>query len=171
GFEHYRAVGLLYKSYLAQREFEKASHYFEKYAAISDTLNLEDKRVNVEKLLIGEEYRNREKIRELEENKRQSRNYIILLVLLAVLLFLGMLLYRFRNKLKRAELEKQLANAKQKELNTNLELKNKELIGKAMIEMHSTEIIEDVLNDLKEIRSEERRVGKECQSRRWTDES
>ncbi len=152
GFEQQRAVGFLYKGYIAKGEFEKAATYFEKYSAIGDTLNLEDKRVNVEKLLIGEEYRNKEKIRELEESKRESRNYIILLGLLALLLFLGMLLYRFRNKLKRAELEKQLANAKQKELNTNLELKNKELIGKAMIEMHRTEIIEDILNDLKEIK-------------------
>ncbi|OAD90917.1 hypothetical protein A7A78_13275 [Aequorivita soesokkakensis] len=152
GFEQQRAIGLLYKGYIAKGEFENASNYFEKYSAIGDTLNLEDKRVNLEKLLIGEEYRNKEKIHALEESKRQSRNYIILLGLLAILLVLGMLLYRFRNKLKRAELEKQLATAKQKELNTNLELKNKELIGKAMIEMHRTEIIEDILNDLKEIK-------------------
>jgi len=152
GFEQQRATGLLYKSYIAKGEFEKASNYFEKYSAIGDTLNLEDKRVNLEKLLIAEEYRNKEKIRELEESKKQSRNYIILLGLLAVLLILGMLLYRFRNKLKRAELEKQLSTAKQKELNTNLELKNKELIGKAMVEMHRTEIIEDILKDLKEIK-------------------
>lgn len=152
GFEQYRAVGLLYKSYLAQGKFEKASTYFEKYTAISDTINLEDKRVNVEKLLIGEEYRNREKIRELEESKRQSRNYIVLLLLLAILLALGLLLYRFRNKLKRANLEKQLVLAKEKELNTNLQLKNKELIGKAMVEMHRTEIIEDILKDLKKVK-------------------
>lgn len=152
GFEQQRAVGLLYKGYIQKKEFEKAATYFEQYSKISDTLNLEDKRVNLEKLLVGEEYRNREKIRELEASKRQSRNYIILLVLVAILLFLAMLLFRFRNKLKHSELEKQLATAKQKELNTNLELKNKELIGKAMIEMHRTEIIEDILNDLKEVK-------------------
>ncbi len=151
-FEQQRAVALLYKTYLAKGEFEKAAQYFEKYAAITDTLNLEDKRVNVEKLLIAEEYRNKEKIRELEDSKRQSRNYIILLMLLAVLLVLGFFLYRFRNKLKRANLEKQLALAKEKELNSNLQLKNKELIGKAMIEMHRTEIIDDILQDLKKVK-------------------
>lgn len=152
GFDQYRAVGLLYKSYLETNQFEKASNYFEKYLAISDTLNLEDKRVNVEKLLIEEAYRSKEKIRELEESKRRSNNYILFLGLLAVLLFLGSLSYRYHNKLKRAKLEKQLVTAKQKELNTNLQLKNKELIGKAMIEMHRTEIIEDILRDLKEIK-------------------
>src|SRR5690606_24151285 len=67
GFEQQRAVGLLYKGYIAKGEFEKASNYFEKYSAIGDTLNLEDKRVNLEKLLIAEEYRNKEKIHALEE--------------------------------------------------------------------------------------------------------
>lgn len=162
GFEQQRAVGLLYKGYIAKGEFENAANYFEKYSAIGDSINLEDKRVNLEKILIGEEYRNKEKIHALEESKKQSRNYIILLALLTVLLFLGMLLYRFRNKLKRAELERQLATAKQKELNTNLELKNKELIGKAMVEMHRTEIIEDILNDLKEIKL--KAVKKETQT-------
>ncbi len=161
-FEQQRSVGLLYKGYLGLNEFQKATDYFEKYIAIGDTLNLEDKRVNVEKLLIAEEFRNKEKIRELEDSKRQSRNYIILLGLIAGLLFLGMLLYRYRNKLKRAELEKQLANAKQKELNIDLELRNKELIGKAMVEMHRTEIIEDILNDLKEIKL--KAVKKETQN-------
>ncbi len=161
-FEHQRAVKLLYKSYLTNNDFEAASRYFEKYTVISDTLNLEDKRVNVEKLLIGEEYRNKEKIRELEESKQHSRNYIILLVLLAILLFLGILLVKFRNKLKRAKLEKQLVTAKQLELNANLQLKNKELIGKAMIEMHRTEIIEDILNDLKKIKL--KAVKKETQN-------
>lgn len=162
GFEQYKAVGLLYKSYITNNDYKKASDYFEKYLAISDSLNLEDKRVNVERLLIQEEYRNKEKIRELEESKRRSNNYIVFLGLLALLLFLGILLYRYHNKLKRTELEKQLATAKQKELNINLQLKNKELIGKAMIEMHRTEIIEDILKDLKEVKL--KAVKKETQS-------
>lgn len=151
-FQQQRAVRLLYRSYIANGQFEKASNYFEKYIVISDSLNLEDKRVNVERLLIEEEYRNRDKIRELEQSKQQSRNYIILLVLLAVLLFLGILLLRFRNKLKQTKLEKQLIMAKEEELQAKLQLKNKELIGKAMIEVHRTEIIEDVLKDLKKVK-------------------
>lgn len=162
GFEQYKAVGLLYKAYITNNDYKKASNYFEKYLTISDSLNLEDKRVNVERLLIQEEYRNKEKIRKLEESKRRSNNYILFLALLAVLLFLVILLYRYHNKLKRTELEKQLVTAKQKELNANLELKNKELIGKAMVEMHRTEIIEDILNDLREIKL--KAVKKETQS-------
>jgi len=151
-FEHQRAVGLLYRSYLAKDEFKEAATYFEKYNSIVDTLNLEDKRINVEKLLIAEKYRAEKRFRELAEGKKRARNYIILLGLLAVLLFCGLLLIRFRNKLKNAELEKQLVTAKQKELNSNLQLKNKELIGKAMVEIHRTEIIEEILQDLKEVK-------------------
>ncbi|OAB79694.1 tetratricopeptide repeat protein [Cochleicola gelatinilyticus] len=160
-FEHERSVGLLYKALLNIDRYEDASVYFEKYNTIRDTLNLEDKRVNLEKLLIEEEYKAKEKLQSLEEAKKRSKYYIILLSLLAVLLFLGMLLIRFRNKLKRSELEKQLVQAKQKELDTNLELKNKELIGKAMIEIHRTEIIEEILTDLKDIKR--KAVKKETQ--------
>lgn len=161
-FEQLRAVKILYQSYLDDSQYRNAAPYFEKYATIIDSINLEDKKVNVEKLLIAEEYRSLEKIRKLEESKRQSRNYIILLILVSIVLFLGILLLRFRNKLKHTELEKQLARAKQNELNINLELKNKELIGKAMIEMHRTEIIEDILKDLKEVKL--KAVKKETQT-------
>lgn len=152
GFEHYRAVGNLYKSYVEDGDYKLASNYFEKYLTISDSLNLADKRVNVQKLLIGEEYRHKQKIHQLEQSKRRANNYMLFLGLFALLLILGWVLYRYHNKLKRTELEKQLATAKQLELNSNLELKNKELIGKAMVELHRAEIIEDILMDLKNLK-------------------
>ncbi|WP_432412758.1 tetratricopeptide repeat protein [Rasiella sp. SM2506] len=151
-FEQQYAVGLVYKSLLKKGAYEEAATYFEKYNQIRDSIDLEDKRVNVERVLIEEKYRNQEKIRELEEGKKRFRNYMILLGLLGALVLLGALLLRFRAKLKNTELEKQLATAKQRELNTALELKNKELIGKAMVEIHRTEIIEDILTDLKSVR-------------------
>ncbi|MCT8338697.1 tetratricopeptide repeat protein [Flavobacteriaceae bacterium TK19130] len=151
-FQHQRATQLAYKSLLEQGAFEEAAIYFEEYATITDSLNLEDKRVKVERLLVEEEYRNREKIRQLEEAKKESRNYIILLALLAALLLLGIIVVRYRNKWQKVRLEKQLALAKQQELNANLELKNKELIGKAMVEMHRTEIVSEILQELKEVK-------------------
>lgn len=152
GLEQLQATKVLYRSYVENKQFEKAAGYFEKFLAITDSLNLEDKRVNVQRLLIEEEYRNQDKIRNLEHRESQAKLYSLILGLFAVMMILGSLSYRYRNKLRRSELEKQLATAKQKELNITLELKNKELVGKAMIEMHRTEIIEDILKDLKEVR-------------------
>lgn len=143
---------VLYTAYVDKKDFRKATDYFERYLAISDSLNIEDRRVNSQKIVLEEEYRNRDKIRELEEGKNRSNMYSFIIGLFALLLVLGAILYRYRNKLKRTELENQLVTSRQKELSTNLELKNKELIGKAMIEMHRAEIIEDILNDLKEVK-------------------
>ncbi|RDK83795.1 tetratricopeptide repeat protein [Marinirhabdus gelatinilytica] len=151
-FEQQDAVELVYKSLLEKGAYKEASTYFEKFNQIRDSLALEDKLVNVERVIIEEKYRNKDKIRELEEGKQRARNYMILLALLVALVILGALLLRYRAKLKNTILEKQLATAKQKELNTQLQLKNKELVGKAMIELHRTEIIEEILTDLKSVR-------------------
>ncbi|PVW17291.1 tetratricopeptide repeat protein [Marixanthomonas spongiae] len=151
-FENQAALQTLYKTYLKKDDFKNAAEYFQKYDAVRDSLNLEDKAANVEKIKVEQEYKNKEEIRDLRESKQRFRNYIIFLVLLAVLLLLGILLVRFRNKLRNTKLEKQLVEAKQKELDSNLQLKNKELIGKAMVEIHRTEIIEEILQDLKEVK-------------------
>lgn len=147
-----KASKVLYKAYIENKEFEKAANYFEKFTAISDSLNIEDRRINVQKIVLEEEYRTKDKIRKLEESKSRSNMYSVIFGLFALLLILAVLLYIYRTKLKRIELEKQLVTSKQKELHANLELKNKELIGKAMIELHHTEIIEDILKDLKEVK-------------------
>ncbi len=151
-FENQAALKTLYKNYLEKKDYKNAAEYFQKYDQVRDSLNIEEKTANVEKIKIEQEYKTKEEIRDLKEGKQRFRNYIILLILLAGLLLLGILLVRFRNKLRNTKLEKQLAIAKQKELDSNLQLKNKELIGKAMVEIHRTEIIEEILQDLKEVK-------------------
>ncbi len=160
-FENQRAVNLLYKAYLEKEDFKNASIYFEKYNSIRDTLNLEEKKVNVERLVLEQEFKSKEQIRLLKESKKRFQYYIFGLSLLALLLFLGILLLRNRNKLKRVKLENELIEARGKELDASLELKNKELIGKAMTEIHRTEIIEEILSDLKSIKR--KAVKKETQ--------
>lgn len=152
GLTQLKASEVLYKAYIKNEEYENAANYFEKFTAISDSLNIEDRKINVQKIVLEEEYRTKDKIRELEESKSRSNMYSIIFGLFALLLILGVVLYIYRAKLKRIELERQLVTLKQKELRANLELKNKELIGKAMIELHHTEIIEDILKDLKEVK-------------------
>lgn len=151
-FENQAALKTLYKNYLEKKDYKNAAEYFQKYDQVRDSLNIEEKTANVEKIKIEQEYKTKEEIRDLKEGKQRFRNYIILLILLAGLLLLGILLVRFRNKLRNTKLEKKLAIAKQKELDSNLQLKNKELIGKAMVEIHRTEIIEEILQDLKEVK-------------------
>lgn len=147
-----QAVEVLYKSYIKREDFERGSKALEKFLAISDSLNIEDRRINAQKTILEEEYRTKERMRELEVSKTRSNMYGIIFGLFALMLILGIFLYRYRNQLKRTELEKQLATLKQKQLSTNLELKNKELVGKAMVELHRAEIIEAILNELKTVK-------------------
>ncbi len=155
------SVELLYKSYKLDKNFEKATNYFDSYNRISDTINIEEKKVNVEKILIEEAYKSKEKIQILKEGKRRLKYYIFGLSLFVLLLILTILLVKYRTKLKNIQLEKELMLAKQKELDASLEIKNNELIGKAMTEIHRTEIIDEILLELKNVRR--KAVKKETQ--------
>ncbi len=147
-----QSMEVLYKSYLEMKDFEKATKTFEKFMDISDSLNLQERRINAQKIILEEEYRTKEKMRELRDSRIRANIYTLIFGLLALLLVLGILMYRYRNRFKRAELQRQLATIEQKEQSMNLELKNKELIGKAMVEMHRAEMIDDILKDLKAIK-------------------
>lgn len=155
------SVELLYNSYKLNKDFEKATIYFDSYNRISDTINIEEKKVNVEKILIEEAYKSKEKIQILKEGERRLKYYIFGLSLFVLLLILTILLVKYRTKLKNIQLEKELMLAKRKELDASLEIKNNELIGKAMTEIHRTEIIDEILLELKNVKR--KAVKKETQ--------
>ena len=151
-FRNQDATQTLYKSYIVNKDYKNASKYFELYDSIRDSMNVEEKAVNVERLKSEMEYWNKDKIRTLKENKKKLNYIIIGLILLSGLLILLVLLGKYRDRLSKVRLENKLSEAKRKELNTNLELKNNILIAKAMIEIRRTEIIHGILQDLKDIK-------------------
>lgn len=151
-FENKSAINNIYKSYLLKGDYKNAANYFETYDEIRDSLNIEMKAMNVEKLKLGQQYKENEELRQLKENRAQFKYYIIAFSLIIVLLILGMLLLRYKNKLKHAQLEKDLFESKKKELDANIELKNKELIAKSMMEIQRTEIVSQILDDLKQLK-------------------
>ncbi len=156
-----KSVELLYTSYKFNSEFEKATNYFDHFNRISDTINIEEKKVNVEKILIEEAHKTQDKIRSLKEGEQRLKYLIFGLSLFVLLLIVTILLVKYRNKLKNTQLENELILTKRKELNASLEIKNNELIGKAMTEIHRTEIIDEILLELKNIKR--KAVKKETQ--------
>jgi tetratricopeptide (TPR) repeat protein len=150
--ENLGTVKLLYNAYRLNKEFEKATVFFDSYNRISDSVNIEEKRLNVEKILIQESYKTLEKIQALKKDETLLRYLIYGLIFCVLLLTLAILLARNHTKLKNIQLEKALILANRKELNTSLDTKNNELIGKAMIEIHRTETIDKILEDLKNIK-------------------
>ncbi|MGX7666219.1 tetratricopeptide repeat protein [Flavobacterium pedocola] len=153
-FENKNALINIYKSYLLKGDYKNAASYFETYDEIRDSLNIEGKAMNVEKIKLEQEYKENEEVRLLKESKENFKYYIIGLSLVTVMLFLSILLIKYRNKLSKAQLEKDLSEAKQKELDANLELKNKELITHSMMEIQRTEIVEQIIDDLKELKTQ-----------------
>ena len=160
-FNNLNAVQTLYKSYLAAEGYKNAARYFNLYDEIRDSLNIEEKAVNVERLKLEQEYKTKNKIRALEDKQQEFYYLIVGLSLISGILILIIILIRYRTRLSKMRIEKQLNKAKRKELKANLELKNKELIGKAMSEIHRTEIIQEILTDLKYVKA--RATKKETQ--------
>ena len=161
-FKNQDAIHTLYKAYLIKEDYKNASKYFELYDAIRDSINVEEKAVNVERLKLELEYNTKDQIRTLIENKKKFGYIIVGLSLVSVLLILLIIIVRYKTRLSKVQLEKKLIEAKRKELNANLELKNSMLIAKAMTEIHRTEIIQSILEDLKEIKL--KAVKKETQN-------
>lgn len=151
-FENKNAVDNLYKSYLMKGDFKNAAAYFELHDEIRDSLNIEMKAMNVEKLKLEQQYKENEELRVLKESSQQFKYYLIGFGLVILMLVLGILLLRYRNKLTNAQLEKDLYESKQKELDANLELKNKELMTRSMMEIQRAEILDQILDELKQLK-------------------
>ncbi len=151
-FKKQNVVRILYKTYLNKKDYQNASKYFELYDAIRDSINVEEKAVNVERLKLEQEYKTKKQIALLKEKKRKFRYIIIGLSLVSGLLILIIILVKYKNKLSKVQLEKELVEAKRQELLAKLELKNRSLISKAMTEIHRTEIIQSIINDLKRVK-------------------
>lgn len=151
-FLNQNTASILYKAHINIEDYKKAVYYFEKYNNIRDSLNVEEKAVNVERLKLEQEYKTRSKIQSLNEEKKRFKYYVIGLILVIGILILLILLIKYRNRIIKNRLEKTILKARQQELKQNLDAKNKVLIGKAMTEMHRTDIIKDILKDLKQIK-------------------
>jgi len=152
GFDMQNLTRVLYLAYLAEKDYKNAAAYFKRYDLVRDSINVESKAVNVERLKLELEYQTKEQIRALKEERKTFKYFVIGLSLIASLLFLLVLLGVYRHKLSKANYEKKLIESNKKELAANLELKNSTLIAKAMAEIHRTEIIQGILEDLKEIK-------------------
>jgi len=152
GFSGLRLNKLLYQAYLGKEDYKNAVHYFQKYNDISDSINIEQKAVNLERIRLEQDYKVRSQIRTLVEEKTRFKYYVVGLILVIGILVLILLLIRYRNRNISNQLEKEKLKAKEQELKQSLEAKNMVLVGKAMSEIHRTDNINEILTDLKKIK-------------------
>lgn len=151
-FSGLRLNKILYQAYLEKQDYKNAVFYFQKYNAISDSINIEQKAVNLERIRLEQDYKVRTQIRSLEEEKKRFKYYVVGLIMVVGILVLIILLIRYRNKNIKNQLEKEKLKAKQQELKQSLEAKNMVLVGKAMSEINRTDNINEILTDLKKIK-------------------
>lgn len=146
-FQNNDAIANTYKAYLLKKDYKNAAQYFEMSNEIRDSLNIEMKAMNVEKLKLDQQYKENEEIRILKESEAKFKYYIIAFSFIIALLVLSILLLRYKNKLSHTKLEKEMFEA-------NLELKEKELVTKSMMEIQRTEIVEQILDELRLLKSQ-----------------
>lgn len=151
-FSGLRLNKILYEAYLEKQDYKNAVFYFQKYNTISDSINVEQKAVNLERIRLEQDFKVRTQIRSLEEEKKRFKYYVVGLIMVVGILVLIILLIRYRNKNIKNQLEKEKLKAKQQELKQSLEAKNMVLVGKAMSEIHRTDNINAILTDLKKIK-------------------
>ncbi|MBS7232216.1 hypothetical protein KHA90_14410 [Flavobacterium psychroterrae] len=143
---------MLYQVYINKEDYKNAVYYFQKYNAINDSINVEEKAVNIERIKLEQDYKARTQIKTLIEQKQQFKYYVVGLILIVGILILIILLIKYRNTNIKNQLEKEKLNTKMQALNQTLEAKKKVLIGKAMAEIHRTDNINEILTDLKQIK-------------------
>ena len=151
-FSGLRLNKILYQAYLEKQDYKNAVFYFQKYNTISDSINIEQKAVNLERIRLEQDYKVRTQIRSLEEEKKRFKYYVVGLIMVVGILVLIILLIRYRNTNIKNQLEKEKLKAKQQELKQSLEAKNMVLVGKAMSEINRTDNINEILTDLKKIK-------------------
>lgn len=152
---------ILYQACINKQDYKNAVFYFQNYNTINDSINIEEKAINLEKIKLEQEYKVRSQIKSLIEQKKMFKYFIIGLILILGTLVLIILLIKYRKTNIKNQLEKEKLKTKMKILNQNLDAKNKVLIGKAMSEIHRTDSINEILNDLKKIKL--KTISKEVQ--------
>lgn len=106
-------------------DYKTSADYFQQYDNIRDSLNIEEKAVNVEREKIESSFRDKEQAMELENNKRRLNllyAIVVLLIISSVLLFL---IVRYKNNLYKEKIENELVASCEKGLKLELELKIK----------------------------------------------
>ncbi|WP_428229979.1 hypothetical protein [Flavobacterium sp.] len=143
---------ILYQVYINKEDYKKAIYYFQKYNAINDSIHVEEKALNIERIKLEQDYKVRTQIKTLVEQKKLFKYFVVGLILVVGILILIILLIKYRNRNIKNQLEQEKLKSNMKALNESLEAKKKVLIGKAMAEIHRTDSINEILTDLKQIK-------------------
>ena len=147
--------GFLSRAFKNAGVYDSALHYYELFNTINDSIagqKTKDKVLSLEKKYESE--RNAREIAELQKNiigeKSRSRS-LIFISLFIVILFIS-ISFLFYARRRAALLREQLAHQENKELKNIMELKNQELVCKALMVSNLNEQLDKINNHVKQIK-------------------
>jgi len=141
----------IHEIYKLRTEFEKAYVYYLKYNEINKELfNLEKSR---QIAFLGFEY---EQNKQDEAQKLKEQRYKFLIVGIVAIMFLGLIIIvllfqRQSTRVQKAKLEKENSELQKRQIESQLELKNKELTMLALQKTQKSEIVNSVTQRLREV--------------------
>jgi DNA-binding CsgD family transcriptional regulator len=161
GFSGLNLNKVLYQAYINKEDYKNAVYYFQKYNEINDSINIEEKAVNLERIKLEQDYKVSTEIKTLIEQKKLFKYFVVGLLLIVGVLILIILLIKYRNRNIKNQLKREKLKTKTQTLKESLKAKNMVLIGKAMLEIHRTDSINEIVTDLKKIKL--KAINKEIQ--------
>lgn len=149
-FQNRDVLQTLYKAYYAKGDYKKSTEYFQQYDNVRDSLNIEEKAVNIEKGKIEAEFKSKEQKIELENSKKTLKFVYVILALIVIVSALFLFLMRYKNNLINEKLEKELSVSRENELKLDLELRNKELVSKTLMETEKISIHQNFIEEIQQ---------------------
>ena len=144
-------VNKLFIEYDKMGKTDSALKYHIILKSLEAEMNSEETRRELTRIELTSQFKEKEQLRELAQQKKETRYLIIGISLLVSLAILGLLFLLSQNRLKRMRLEKDIADlaSKNLELENNalqkeLELRNKELTTNVMYLVQKNEYITDL---------------------------
>ena len=106
----------LYEAYLKKKDYQEATHYFSIYNDIRDSLNLEEKVFNAQRLKLQQEYQDKTKADAFEAQKQWYVFMSVALGLIVLALLLLLLLIRNKHRLAKQQVQHENTLLKQEQL-------------------------------------------------------
>lgn len=139
---------ILYQAYYNLGDFEASANRFIAYDSISAVIDAHDEQLSKDRLIQVRDYKSRIQQQQLKANQKNFQLMLVGIGIVSLLIIGVMLYFRYKNHLENAELQKELAETKQRELNIELELKNKSLTLGAMNEIYKSNSIHEITKAL-----------------------
>ncbi len=142
------AYQLLYEAYEKKGDMAKALEAYKLYKTVSDSLINEKTIQEITKVKMQFDFDKKEKLIKAEQEKRKFKYALIISILSLCVIITGLLYNLMRNRTKRIHIEKKQLHLENKNLENDLEIKNKELTTHVMYLIQKNMLISNITDKM-----------------------